>query len=106
MHILKIFRGCTEKNLTEFLKKNDIKIILEKSDDKRSYHINSNKIYRALGFKPKYRIKDAVIEICNAFKKNKFSDEIMFFSWSILLIKKKILLKNTHQINPTTHIKV
>jgi nucleoside-diphosphate-sugar epimerase len=73
LQLAKIVKNVVKK---EFKLKNDIKIILEKSDDKRSYHINSNKIYKALGFKPKYTVKDAVIEICNAFKKNKFSDSL------------------------------
>jgi len=45
-------------------------IVIDKSDsdDKRSYHINSDKIANELGFIPKYTIEDAVRELCQAFK--------------------------------------
>jgi len=74
--ILQLAKSVKRIVKKEFKLKSDIKIILETSEDKRSYHINSNKIYKVLGFKPKYSVKDAVIEICNAFKKNKFSDSL------------------------------
>ena len=45
-----------------------IKIIRTKSNDLRSYHINSDKIYKLLGFKPKRNIEQAVIEVYNALK--------------------------------------
>jgi nucleoside-diphosphate-sugar epimerase len=48
----------------------EIQIEVTQSNDNRSYHINSDKIKKVLGFTPKYTIEDAVREICNAFKKN------------------------------------
>jgi dTDP-D-glucose 4,6-dehydratase len=48
-----------------------IKIIKTKSYDKRSYHINSDKIYRQLNFRAKRTVNDAVVELCNAFAKGK-----------------------------------
>jgi nucleoside-diphosphate-sugar epimerase len=56
----------------EFNFKENIQLRLEKSDDIRSYHINSNKIYRVLGFKPRYTVEDAIKEICSRFKKKTF----------------------------------
>ena len=53
----------------EFPKK-QIEIVNQESEDKRSYHINSDKINRVLDFKPKHSIEEAIIELCNAFKKN------------------------------------
>ena len=49
----------------------DIKIITCPSDDNRSYHVSSKKIQDVLGFKPLKTVKDAVIDLQNAFK-NKF----------------------------------
>ena len=53
-----------------------------KSDDNRSYHINSDKIKKILNFTPKYSIEDAILELCNAFKKkllkNTFDDDFYF----------------------------
>ena len=48
----------------------DIQIEVTESNDNRSYHINSDKISRVLGFVPKYTIEDAVRDLCNAYKEN------------------------------------
>jgi nucleoside-diphosphate-sugar epimerase len=45
-----------------------ITIERQQSDDKRSYHINSDKIKDVLNFEPKFTIEDAVRELCNSFK--------------------------------------
>ena len=62
------------KKILEKSNKKKIKIIKTPSDDKRSYHINSDKIKRQLNFKPKREIQDAVKEIINAFKKKKITN--------------------------------
>ena len=49
----------------------NIKVIKTKSNDKRSYHINSDKIFKMLGFKAKRKVDNAITEIYNAFRKNK-----------------------------------
>jgi nucleoside-diphosphate-sugar epimerase len=54
-----------------FPEKGNIPIDVTTSDDPRSYHINSEKIYKALGFKPKYSIEDAVRGLCRAFREGK-----------------------------------
>ena len=41
-----------------------------KSDDIRSYHINSDKIKEQLNFEPKLTVENAVQDLCTAFKKN------------------------------------
>jgi len=51
--------------------KKKIKVEKVPTDDNRSYHINSDKIYRVLGFKPRRSIEDAVEDLCNAFKNGK-----------------------------------
>ena len=60
----------------EFPEKEQIKIVTTRSDDLRSYHINSEKIKRVLGFVPKKTIEDAVRDLCNAFKEGKFKDSM------------------------------
>ena len=40
-----------------------------KSNDNRSYHINSDKIFNRLGFKAKRNIEEAVRDLCVSFKK-------------------------------------
>ena len=58
----------------EFSEIREIKIQKEQSNDLRSYHINSDKIKNILNFRPKYSIEDAIIELCNAFKKKLLTD--------------------------------
>ena len=55
----------------EFPDKRDLPIVTQESDDKRSYHINSDKIRRVLGFAPKHRVEDAVRDLCVAFREGK-----------------------------------
>ena len=66
----------------EFPDKGDIGIVTTPTDDKRSYHINSDKIRRVLGFTPKRTIEDAVRDLCRAFKDgklpNSMADDIYF----------------------------
>ena len=49
--------------------KDEITIEKVPSNDNRSYHINSDKALNHLGFKTRLTIRDAVIEICQAFEK-------------------------------------
>jgi len=58
----------------EFPERGDIGIETTSSDDNRSYHINSDKIRRALGFQPKYSVEDAVRELCRSFKQGLLPD--------------------------------
>jgi len=63
----------------EFPEKQGIEIVTTPTDDIRSYHINSDKIKKALGFVPKHSIEDAVRDLCAAFKggliPNSFGDD-------------------------------
>ncbi len=63
----------------EFPEKAPLALEVTKSDDNRSYHINSDKIKRCIGFEPKYSVEDAVRNLCNAFRegkvKNSMSDD-------------------------------
>ncbi len=51
----------------EFPEKAEIPIEITPTNDNRSYHINSDKIARKIGFKPKRGIEDAVRDLCGAF---------------------------------------
>jgi len=53
-----------------FPEKGPISIVTTPSDDSRSYHINSDKIQRTLGFRPQYSIELAIRDLCDAFKAN------------------------------------
>ena len=52
----------------EFPEKGRVEIVTTPSDDLRSYHINSEKIKRVLGYSPKRTIEDAVRDLCHAFR--------------------------------------
>jgi nucleoside-diphosphate-sugar epimerase len=51
-----------------FPEKEEIQVTYSKSDDNRSYHINSDKIYEVLGFRAEKTVQYAVQELCDAFK--------------------------------------
>ena len=64
------FENNSVKDLGLIIKKiigDDVILTLEETDDNRSYHINSDKIYDMLNFKPIYTIEDAVKSLVNAF---------------------------------------
>lgn len=52
----------------EFPEKGRVEIVTTPSDDLRSYHINSDKIKRVLGFAPSHSIEQAVSDLCQAFR--------------------------------------
>jgi nucleoside-diphosphate-sugar epimerase len=60
----------------EFPEKGEIGIVKTPSDDKRSYHINSDKIRRVLGYTPKRTIGEAVHDLCRAFKEGRFTNSM------------------------------
>ena len=79
MDIAKAVRKVVKE---EFPEKGEIEIVTTPTDDIRSYHINSDKIERVIGFKPKHSIEDAARDLCRAFKANKlpnsFDDDVYF----------------------------
>src|SRR5262249_36450610 len=52
----------------------EVEIETTPSDDTRSYHVNSDKIYRTLGYRPKRRIEDAVRDLTRAFSNHLLDD--------------------------------
>jgi nucleoside-diphosphate-sugar epimerase len=62
--------------LREFPQHGHVAIEIVPTDDRRSYHINSDKIKRVLGFAPRYTIEDAVRELCQAFRDGKLPDSL------------------------------
>jgi nucleoside-diphosphate-sugar epimerase len=60
----------------EFPDKGDIPIVTTPTDDIRSYHVNSDKIRRVLGFQPKHNVEDAIRDLCKAFKQGKLPNSM------------------------------
>ncbi|MGH8499646.1 MAG: NAD-dependent epimerase/dehydratase family protein, partial [Methylococcales bacterium] len=79
MDIAKIVRRVVKE---EFPDMGEIEIVTTPTDDIRSYHINSDKIARVIGFRPKHSIEDAVRDLCKAFKAgklpNSMTDDLYF----------------------------
>jgi nucleoside-diphosphate-sugar epimerase len=69
----------TVRNIVEARTMVPVKIATRPSNDPRSYHVNSDKIARVLGFKPRHNIEDAVRDLVLAFNKgllpNSFDDD-------------------------------
>jgi hypothetical protein len=66
-----------KKNVENFFGYDNIEIeIKNETVDNRSYHVNSDKIKKLLGFSPEYNIDDAVISLCDAFKNNKLPNSL------------------------------
>lgn len=73
MDIALIVKRIVEDEMPE---KGEIGIITTPTDDIRSYHINSDKIRRVLGFEPRYTIEDAVRDLCLAFKQGELPNSM------------------------------
>jgi nucleoside-diphosphate-sugar epimerase len=73
MQIAKLVKNVVEKELPE---KGDIAVVTTPSDDNRSYHINSDKVKRVLGYMPQRSIEDAVRDLCRAFREGKLQNSM------------------------------
>lgn len=57
-------------------KKRPVELIVEPSNDHRSYHVSSEKIAKRLGFKPKFTIENAIEDLVQAFAEGKLPDSM------------------------------
>lgn len=60
----------------EFPGRGELAIVTTPTDDIRSYHINSDKIKRMLGFVPQYTVENAVRDLCHAFRDNRIPNSM------------------------------
>jgi len=69
-----------------------VEIITQRSTDNRSYHINSDKIYNVLGFRPKHTVEDAIRDICVRFQDGYWRDAATnpIYSNILQLLEKKV----------------
>src|SRR5262249_16428546 len=63
--IAEIVREVVER---EFPDRAPVRIETTSTNDPRSYHINSDKIKRVLGYSPRRSVEDAVRDLCQAFR--------------------------------------
>ena len=66
---------------------------MTKSDDNRSYHINSDKIFDILGYKPKLSLERDVLDLCNAFKDGLIPNSLLDESYFNVKSLKKLNIK-------------
>jgi nucleoside-diphosphate-sugar epimerase len=76
MSIMDIALTVRDVVAKEFPDRGNIDIVTTPTDDIRSYHINSDKIRRMLGFSPLHTVEDAVRDLCKAFKANKLPNSM------------------------------
>lgn len=57
-------------------KKRPVELVVEPTNDNRSYHVSSEKIQQQLGFKPKYSIENAVEDLVAAFDSGKLCNSL------------------------------
>jgi nucleoside-diphosphate-sugar epimerase len=82
LSIMDIAKMVQKIVLEEYPERKTLDIVTTPTDDIRSYHINSDKIFKALGYKPKHTIEYAVRELCQAFRRgdlpNSFDNDAYF----------------------------
>lgn len=79
------------KKTVELKTRKKITFVREKTNDKRSYHINSDRIYKKLKFKTKENIKSAIIEVINALKRKEFKNTLKSKEYFNIEIVKRTL---------------
>ena len=85
-----IVRDVVRREMPE---KTQIEIVTTPSDDKRSYHINSDKVRRVLGFVPRATIEDAARDLIAAFRAGKLPDPMNNIEYYNIRKMKAIQLK-------------
>ena len=74
------FENYSVETLALMVKKNmreKIELEYSESNDNRSYHINSDKISKTLGFVPKKNINEAIKDLIKVFEKKVFSNTLV-----------------------------
>jgi nucleoside-diphosphate-sugar epimerase len=77
----------------EFPEKAPITVTTTPSNDNRSYHVSSKKIFEKLGWKPRLTIEDAVRGLCAAFKDGRFKNTMTDEAFVNVKVVKKLGLK-------------
>lgn len=57
-------------------KKRPVELAIEPTNDPRSYHVSSEKIFKKIGFKPRFTIEDAMSDLITAFEQGKLPNSL------------------------------
>jgi len=71
----------------------DVTLKVMESNDNRSYHISSSKIFDSIGFKAKKTVRDAVVDLQNAFENGLLPDSLDAIKYSNIKTMQHINLK-------------
>ncbi|GAB4177008.1 MAG: SDR family oxidoreductase [Thalassobaculales bacterium] len=52
----------------EFPDRPEVPIVVEPTNDLRSYHVNSDRVAEVMGFRPRHTVEEAIRDLCRAFK--------------------------------------
>jgi nucleoside-diphosphate-sugar epimerase len=77
----------------EFPGRKPVEIGTTPTDDIRSYHINSEKIARTIGFRPRHSVEDAVRDLCRAFREGRLPDSLADERYFNVKILKRLRVK-------------
>jgi len=80
-------------NIIQEIVGKDVSINTVPTDDNRSYHISSRKIYNQLNFKPKFGIKNAAFDLLSAFSNNLIPNPMMNKNYYNIKVMQSINLK-------------
>lgn len=71
-----------------------IQVSVKPTNDLRSYHVNSDRIFKALGFKSKHSVEEAVRDIGKAFREGKLTDPLTNPIYHNIKLMQKTSLSN------------
>ncbi len=71
-----------------------VDLVVEPTHDHRSYHVNSDKVARELGFKPEYTIEEAIQSLVTEWKKGGINDALTNSMYYNIRRMKELNLEN------------
>lgn len=72
-----------------------VDVVVEPTVDNRSYHVNSDKVAREIGFTPKYTIQDAIGSLVVAFKEGQMKEPLTNSLYYNIRRMKELNLENS-----------
>lgn len=71
-----------------------VEIVVEPTHDHRSYHVNSDKVAKEVGFRPEYTIEEAIESLVKAFKAGKMKEPLTNTMYYNIKRMKELNLEN------------
>jgi nucleoside-diphosphate-sugar epimerase len=87
--------GDIAKLVHKTLKDPSVEVVVEPTKDHRSYHVNSDKVAREVGFKAEYGLDDAIQTLADAYRAGKMKDPLNNPMYYNIKRMKELNLENT-----------